>query len=239
MFRSGRRGSTTGNRRLEVGLLLLSCLPVASGCQQVDTAAASGGLRQEVLPEAVLPRARLDAGAPAAVVTVIEPVDSGCASPFALDPLGTVICGDPVTGDPPVVTETPPIQTHDGGVTFDACVQTTEQALQIRETFCSGCHAPPASQGGFNFILEDARLSDPVRGVSNKTRNNLGQPVRLVIPGDPDNSWIYQRISHTNAAPQGQMPPLTTDPTLPQNPRPSVSEISVVREWIDNCLVAN
>jgi hypothetical protein len=213
--------------------LALCCVSSLTDCQDVNTAAASGGLRPSPAPltRPVAPTTARDAGAE---VVAEDGPDSGCVVPFELDPLGIIICGDPITGEPPVVTETPPIQTRDGS-TDDPCVQTTQQAYRIRETFCSSCHAPPASFGGFNFILDDAKLVDPAVGISNKTRDDAGKLVRLVIPGDPDNSWIYQRVQHTRAAPRGQMPPLNTDPTLPQNPRPTVSDISVLREWIENC----
>lgn len=231
-----RRGSRLRSGSSALSALALCCISLLTNCQDVNTGAASGGLRMRPAPSAgpvapTAPTAARDAGAE--VVSEDGP-DSGCVVPFALDPLGIIVCGDPITGEPPVVTETPPIQTRDGS-TDDPCVQTTQQAYRIRETFCSSCHAPPASFGGFNFILDDAKLVDPTVGISNKTRDDAGKLVRLIIPGDPDNSWIYQRVQHTLAAPRGQMPPLNTDPTLPQNPRPSVSDISVLREWIENC----
>lgn len=198
-----------------IPLLFLLCAPLAIGCQELDAGAASGGPRQ--------PADNPDAGE-----------GSGCEVPFSLDPTGEIICGDPVTGEPPVVTETPPIQTADG-LTQDPCVQTLQQALRIRKRDCASCHAPPAAMGAFAFVLEDDRLIT-ARSANPQVLDAAGMPQRLVIPGDADNSRLYQRILHTEAAPEGQMPPLNTDPTLPQGSRPSVSDISVLRTWIETCL---
>lgn len=209
----GNAGSRVRFTRWGVLSLALLSAPFATACQELDTSVTSGGLSQA------------DAGAQPA-----------CAVPFSLDPTGEIICGDPDSGAPPVVTKTPPIQTADG-VTLDPCVQTLQQAVKIRQRTCAGCHAPPAAMGAFAFVLDDNRLI-AARSANPQVLDTTGMRQRLVIPGDPDNSRLYQRIVHTATAAEGQMPPLNTDPTLPQNPRPSVSEISVLRTWIKTCLGA-
>jgi hypothetical protein len=124
--------------------------------------------------------------------------------------------------------DTPPIELDfEGETTLDSCVATTEQARSILERNCSGCHSPPAAMGGFRSILDfpvlvtlrSSTLRDPV----------TGEFVRLVIPGDPDGSRLYRRAAGN------EMPPMR-DASLPPLPRPSISDISVLRQWIAVCL---
>jgi hypothetical protein len=117
---------------------------------------------------------------------------------------------------------TPPIELEDGGTSSDPCVQTTRQATAILTENCSRCHAPPASMGSFQSILDFPKLvtlrsnsvKDPVTGV----------PVRMLVPGDPDGSRVYRRPAGNEMPPQGA------------TPRPTTSEISVLRTWIQNCV---
>jgi hypothetical protein len=127
-----------------------------------------------------------------------------------------------------VSLDTPAIELDfNGETTRDACVATTQQARAILEENCSGCHAPPAAMGGFRSILDFSVL---VTLTSSTARDPAtGQPARLVIPGDPDGSRLYRRAAG------GEMPPMR-DASLPQLPRPSISDISVLRQWIDQCL---
>ena len=55
------------------------------------------------------------------------------------------------------------------------------------------------------------------------------KPARFLVPGDPDHSRIYLRTLH------GEMPPPDII-GLPANPRPSVSDLSVLRHWIESCV---
>jgi len=124
--------------------------------------------------------------------------------------------------------DTPAIELDlEGATTQDSCVATTAQAQGILEENCSGCHAPPAAMGGFNTILDFPRL---VEETSNTLRDPAtGDPVRLVIPGDPDGSRLYRRAAI------GEMPP-QRDASLPPLPRPSIADVSILRQWIESCL---
>jgi hypothetical protein len=125
-----------------------------------------------------------------------------------------------------VALDTPPIELVEGD-TRDSCVATTEQARAILQRNCSGCHAPPAAMGGFRSVLDFPVL---VTLTSTTQRDLLtGEPVRLVIPGDPDGSRLYRRAAG------GEMPPMR-DASLPPLPRPTISDISVLRQWIGVCL---
>jgi hypothetical protein len=143
----------------------------------------------------------------------------------SLDPATAADAGPGYT----VSLDTPPIELDFEGedTTRDPCVATTEQARAILERNCSGCHAPPAGMGGFRAILDFPVL---VTATSSTQRNPVtGEPVRLVVPGDPEGSRLYRRAA------AGEMPPMR-DASLPALPRPTISDISVLREWIESCL---
>lgn len=127
-----------------------------------------------------------------------------------------------------VALDTPPIEVDfEGDITLDSCVATSEQARSILERNCAGCHSPPAAMGGFRAILDFPVL---VTLTSSTLRDPAtGQFVRLVVPGDPDGSRLYRRAAGN------EMPPMR-DASLPALPRPSISDISVLRQWIEACL---
>jgi hypothetical protein len=127
-----------------------------------------------------------------------------------------------------VALDTPGIELASGGTTRDPCVQTTAQATAILTRTCSTCHAPPGNAGGFQAILNFPEL---VTRVSSTQRDPLtGEPVRLVVPGDPDRSRVYLRIQG------GEMPPRPVDAAAEPLPRPSLSDLSLLRTWIESCL---
>jgi hypothetical protein len=156
-------------------------------------------------------------------------LDTDALDSKAAGPEAPVASAEPDAGSGYTVSlDTPSIELDfTGDTTRDSCVATTEQARAILERNCSGCHAPPAAMGGFRSILDfpvlvtltSSTLRDPV----------TGDPVRLVIPGDPDGSRLYRRAAG------GEMPP-TRDASLPPLPRPTISDVSVLRQWIDECL---
>ena len=126
--------------------------------------------------------------------------------------------------------DTPEIELANGDTTRDPCVQTTAQAQAIFTENCSACHAPPASMGSFQSILDFPRL---VTLESNTVIDpTTGNPMRLVVPGEPERSRVYLRIVG------GEMPP-RRDASLPALPRPSLSDTSVLRTWIESCLPAD
>jgi len=107
------------------------------------------------------------------------------------------------------------------------CEKTALDAHAILKANCGVCHDIGAASSGvprFDFLMDDDQLKA-------KTWERMGQPaVRFLIPGDPDNSVIYER-----AAISRNMPPLQADPQQPFYPRVTYSEASVLREWILNC----
>ena len=107
------------------------------------------------------------------------------------------------------------------------CAKTEQDAHTILKNSCGTCHAIGLASSGvprFDFLLDDDQLKV-------KTWDRMGQPpLRFLIPGDPDNSVVYER-----AAMKRDMPPVQGDPQQPFYPRVTYSEGSVLREWILNC----
>ncbi len=104
------------------------------------------------------------------------------------------------------------------------CDATRAQAIAILTKNCADCHGgrTPGERAGnppFDFVL------DPVK-LSRTYTPNTTPPMLFVQPGDPEHSRLYLR------ARTGEMPP-AAQLSLP---RPTISDISVLQEWIANCL---
>ena len=105
------------------------------------------------------------------------------------------------------------------------CVLVNQDAMDILGSTCSPCHTQ-LNAGNFNTVLDFSTLPTLVSTLPNP---NDGGQFRFVVPGDPDNSRIYTRVFN------GDMPPADVDPTLPPLPRPTVSQRSILRTWIEQC----
>ena len=107
------------------------------------------------------------------------------------------------------------------------CEKTAMDAHAVLRNNCAICHDIGTASSGvprFDFLMDDDQLKV-------RTWERVGQPAaRFLIPGDPDNSVIYER-----AAISRNMPPIQADPQQPLYPRVTYSEASVLREWILNC----
>jgi mono/diheme cytochrome c family protein len=123
--------------------------------------------------------------------------------------------------------DTPPIELADGTTTRDPCVATTQQVREILTTDCSECHAPPGAAAGFSSVLDFPTLIT-LRSATARDPDTQDL-VRLVIPGQPEKSRLYLRARN------GEMPP-TRPPSERQLARPTISDISVLRTWIQSCL---
>jgi hypothetical protein len=137
--------------------------------------------------------------------------------------------GDPVDAGPAL--DTPPIELPGGGTTQNPCDRTTAQAQDILRRYCVLCHGgqtPEANQGHphFDFILDFKRLT-MTRSENAKDPRDLSMGMVFVVPGDPEDSRVYQRIADNEMPPTGGADPL---------PRPNFSEISVLYTWIMSCV---
>jgi len=145
---------------------------------------------------------------------------------------GVVVDAGPgAQGSPEFTTslDTPPIELPDDKFTRDPCVATTQQAREILTTNCAECHSPPGAAAGFSSVLDFPTLIT-LRSATAKDPDTQ-EPMRLVIPGQPEKSRLYQR------ARTGEMPPIRP-PSERQLRRPTISDISVLRTWIQSCLAS-
>jgi hypothetical protein len=167
------------------------------------------------------------------VLLLSAPVASACFQ--ALDT--TASSGQPIVQPPPesdaglstvILPGARPFGFFDDNgqpVTSDtACDATRVQATSILTKYCAACHGgrTPGERAGsppFDFVL------DPVKLTSTWTLNTT-PPSLFVVPGDPDHSMLYLR------ARRGEMPPASEA----QLPRPTISDLSVLNQWISNCL---
>jgi hypothetical protein len=104
------------------------------------------------------------------------------------------------------------------------------------ENLCSGCHAETGENGGLR-LAGNISSKMVVEGLVNKPSRSGGQ-FRLVVPGDPDKSWLYLKAAGRAAAVgctasssaqciTGVMPPNATGlPTV------TPEELQVLRQWI-------
>jgi hypothetical protein len=151
-------------------------------------------------------------------------------------PLDTAAAlGDPSDGEAEgfgAGLEKPTIELADGSTVADGCAAVSRQAHDILEQSCARCHGggnPGARQGAppFDCVLDTESLIAKVSVTAKDPDTSL--PARFLVPGDPDHSRIYLRPLH------GEMPPPDVV-GLPPNPRPTVSDLSVLRHWIASCV---
>jgi len=156
-----------------------------------------------------------------AILGCWQHLDSGAAAD------NTSVNADPslgLGGPFPINTTTPEIglTADDTGeptnFTTDPCDKVKADAVAIRTTNCKTCHQD-AQSGGLTNIESDASLVN-VMSTSGKYPG-----WKYVVPGDLNASLIYHRVVMVGDMP----PPSTIDAPLPH---PSISDMSVLREWI-------
>ena len=103
------------------------------------------------------------------------------------------------------------------------CSALRTQAYAILANNCAICHEAPGSPafygGSFNFILELDKLTSSTSPQSSTTLT-----LKYVVNGNPQGSYIFQRISN------GSMPPVT------RTQRPTPGDVDVLSQWITGCI---
>ncbi|WP_242515898.1 hypothetical protein [Sorangium cellulosum] len=107
--------------------------------------------------------------------------------------------------------------------------------LESQKNLCSGCHAETGANARLTL---GGRISSKeiVEGLVNVPSIHGGQ-FKLVVPGDPDKSWLYLKVADKAGAAgcqptadaqciPGVMPPGSSGPTL------SAQELEILRQWI-------
>ncbi|MDP9151389.1 MAG: hypothetical protein M3O36_15815 [Myxococcota bacterium] len=243
--------------RSRVWFLVLLCLPAVPACVQAldssitegpatfpgdnggsGSSGSSGSQATSGLGSAGSSRATSGAGGAAASGSSEAGADGGmCQNGFTIDPsTGPVFCTDNTNGgNQPIVTQTPGIELPDGGSTVNPCDLLEVQSVDIRNKYCAACHGHPGlSSAPFHTIMDDRPSPDGGLSLLTQTAAKLiddaGSPALLVYPGDPDHSLLYLRVA-------GQtMPPGASSFGQPGSATPNVSEVSLLRSWIQGCL---
>jgi hypothetical protein len=209
---------------------LIAASVFLAGCQTYDRGAASG-------PQTAQTQ---HVGGSCPVGEVCSTPADQCAygSPECFYLCGSPSCALADAAIPPELTK-PPIYLPDGAVTTDPCEAVREESLLIREQSCTPCHSgePPApSKGpeGLNYILDDGKLATSV-SPDYRLPDGGGKP--YVVPGDPLDSFIYQRV----VAGEMPMPRNAVDGYIGAKAGASIvyptpSDISVLYEWIRDCV---
>jgi hypothetical protein len=113
--------------------------------------------------------------------------------------------------------------TGGGGMPSSSCSTLRTQVYDVLQTNCAICHQTPGSPalylGSFNFILDLAQLTSDTSPQSSTTLT-----LKYVVNGNPEQSYIYQRISN------GSMPPVT------RTQRPTQHDLQVLNQWITSCI---
>ena len=106
---------------------------------------------------------------------------------------------------------------------YDTSASLEDRALSYLDANCASCHRP---QGGPRSTF-DLRLNIPLAqsGLINApVIEDLGIPgARVIVPGDPDRSILYQRLSQVGTA--VAMPPLAKN-------KLDADAVSMIRQWI-------
>jgi hypothetical protein len=112
---------------------------------------------------------------------------------------------------------------RDAGVVAADCPNLRMQAYAVLQTNCAICHQAPGTpalySGTFSFILNLAQLTSTTSPASSAT-----VPLKYVVKGDADASYIYKRIV------TGSMPPAS------RTQRPSTADKDILRQWIASCI---
>jgi hypothetical protein len=102
--------------------------------------------------------------------------------------------------------------------------------MAIRRRSCAPCHASPQHLGGFDYVLDDAKLTTLT---SATYINDAGMPWKMIAAGDPAHSWVYQRIVTGEMPPASDLVQSLIGPQAAANlVRPSAADQSALYTWI-------
>jgi hypothetical protein len=231
--------------KLRIVLAFGLSLPAAVGCfQTIDNGVVGGGPGPQDSTDREAGPAigtLVDAGFPTAFAgyNPEQQCEAGSALCFQLcnSPECATSDGSPNSVILPPVLMTPAVILPDGGQSTDPCVQLEAESMRIRTNSCSQCHSTAApTVSVWNWVLDDNQLvTTPGPG--------LTPPAPLVIAGNPNGSYLLQKIALgiTGGSIQG-MPPspqsakgLTTADAAATIVYPSPEDYSLMYAWILAC----
>jgi serine/threonine protein kinase/formylglycine-generating enzyme required for sulfatase activity len=197
-----RQGRITPPRRLRARVpRALECIcrkAMAADPQQRYTGAASlaADLRRYLHPSFIRP---------SLAVTMACLLLAGLAVWIAAGQLGVPPPGDTPASRPAPAPETPPPSTLQKPPPEPSAQELAAHARSVLENNCYRCHGKDgAVESGLNYVL------DPPQLVAR----------RLIVPGKPETSRLFQRVK------KGEMPPAGAQP------RPSAEDIAALEKWV-------
>jgi hypothetical protein len=232
---------------VHIGLALALAVVGTSGCfQQLDTGASGGPFESTVFRTPgdaggggggggdTLPAA-FDAGDLALAESNTVPCSPGSALCYQL--CGSPACALQNNTIVPYLGTTPALL-PDGGDAPSSCDQINALSQKVRERSCGPCHGPPPAPGvaGFSWVLDDTKIS---------SMQAPGYMTPAVIPGDPDDSPIVQRILLRLKGspdltgmppPSGQLSIYLTPTQVSAFVYPTAEDFSVLYTWIMACV---
>ncbi|MDP8999415.1 MAG: hypothetical protein M3O46_04825 [Myxococcota bacterium] len=203
--------------------LLQLCIPFAVvSCQNLDTGASNG----ETLS--------VDAGTPGDHGGMLSPQARGLIQCDAGSPECFALCGSPscalLDAAIPPELASPVFYLPDGAAVKDPCLAVAADSIEVRQKSCVPCHEGSQRLGGFDYVLDDTKLSG---SASNVATDDAGMHLKMLVPGDPEQSFVYQRVM------LGQMPPPMSAASSIIGPTaakklvyPSAADETVLYAWI-------
>ena len=170
------------------------------------------------------------------LLLLCAPLASACFQPVDESATnGTIAAGNapPAPTDPVTTTSVPdePAGTLVDGTEVkegSGCGVTDDQAMDILNTSCAGCHTGSQPISGIPE-LDIMDLSGTKTGLA-VGQGFAGKNIRYLIPGDPEKSLIYFRMV------QGSMPKPASDINAIQVRIPTPSDFSLLNAWIKLCI---
>jgi hypothetical protein len=222
-------------------MLLFGAVATTACLERIDTGASKGTLAEQGAGGTGVSSGG-GGGSPMSTGGSAVLPDAGMAEPDGEPP-------EPPPSTPTTALGTPGIEfvtpTGEATITTVPCEATTAHAMTILTQNCAPCHGgrnagERLGQPPFDYVLNVAKLiversasvPDPVAPAANRIPGTPNfQGMRFVIPGDPDDSRLYLRAVHKEMPP----PPIVGMSDTVTS-RPTVSDFSVLRQWIATCL---
>jgi hypothetical protein len=227
---------------VHIGLTLALAVTGTAGCfQQLDTGATGGAENSIVVPPtntggggggATLPAGFTDADIATAESTT-TPCQPGSVLCYQL--CGSPACALQNNTIVPLLGQTPALL-PDGGDAPSSCDQVNALSQAVRKRSCGPCHGQAPAQAGFSWILDDTQVA---------SKPAPGYTTPAVIPSDPDDSPIMQRIQlrlKGSGDPTGMPPPpgqlgmYVSATIVPTIVYPTAEDVSILYTWIMACV---
>jgi hypothetical protein len=134
-----------------------------------------------------------------------------------IDPAGGIGAKFPTETTTPEIGQTAAENGDPNTFATSGCDKDKTDTQTVLKNDCENCHQVGAN-GNFQGV-------DDIMTLINKAASVKYTGQKFIVPGDPSHSLIFQRVL------AGEMPPPSSDVTVIV-PRPSISDMSVLQQWI-------